>query len=321
MRLESIQNRLSELRSFLKEVSGSSWNLLEENCYVAGGFVRDAFLGAPFNDIDIFVKGDFDQVKEIVQSLRDSLADYHCESESFGEEGNATHFNPKMPVRKTDAFPESLLKAPIQLVNTSYGRITEVMEGFDYGVNKVAYDLKTGNVLFGVDCELQSLVSTDYGLRDYKHRPKIEDIANGLKIQGIKANLNWDLLDKMKFEENCTMEDASDVIRKVGRMISRCSRLGNDLGGYGVSFDGTIDQLTGRLLELTANLMSANMGYDEESYDIKNLMNVEYITGGLDIGKGKAHHELTDNQRHAIVRNTLINRVSSMIKNGESSNY
>jgi hypothetical protein len=292
-------------------VSGSSWNLLEENCYVAGGFVRDAFLGAPFRDIDIFVKGDMDQVKEIVQSLQTSLVDYNCETEVFAA-GNATHFNPKMPVRETGAFPKNLLKAPIQLVNTSHGRITEVMEDFDYGVNKVAYDLKTGNVIFGSDCELQSLVSTDYGLRDYKHSPKIEDISNGLRIEG---------MNEMKFKEDCTMEDASDVIRRTGLMITRCSRLGNELGGYGVSFDGAVEQLTSKLLDLTVEFMSKNRGYEEESYNIKDLMNVDHISGGLDIGKDTAYHELTDSQCNAIVKNVLLNRVTSEIRLGESMDY
>ena len=301
-------------------MSGSSWNLLEENCYVAGGFVRDAILGAPFSDIDIFVKGDMDQVKEIVQSLQTSLVDYNCETETFAA-GNSTHFNPKMSLRETGAFPENLLKAPIQLVNTSHGRITEVMESFDYGVNKVAYDLKTGNVIFGRDCELHSLMSTDYSLRDYKHRPKIEDISNGLRIEGINANLNWDLLDEMKFKEDCTMEDASDVIRRTGLMITRCSRLGNELGGYGVSFDGAVEQLTAKLLDLTVEFMSKNRGYEEESYNIKDLMNVSHISGGLDIGKNTAYHELTDSQCNAIVKNVLLSRVASKIRLGESMDY
>ena len=313
------------MHSFLKDVSGTSWSLIEENCFVAGGFVRDAILGAPFNDIDIFEKGGREKVKEIVKAAMDNTAfSNHTMTSCSHGVGNATNLmaNSYDSTDTKNKYSKEIRRANIQIVNTYHGTILDVLRGFDFHINEVAYDLKTRKIVFGEDCELARLVSTDFGDQGASSGDKICELSKARNIQTMKAGLNWDSLEWAEIRDGSSVEESSDVIRKIGLLINRAARLGNDLGGYGVDFSGSVDELTGRMLELTVKLMSKDdMDYDRTSYSLKDCMHVRHITGNLNIDKHAVEADLSDRESALIVKNLVLGKVVSTIKLGDSFDY
>jgi hypothetical protein len=253
-----------ELYEFLKTESGPAWEYIRDNGFIAGGFVRDTLLGAKPNDIDLFFKSD-------ASSFLAEVADQEVFGVPVvGPRGNNLHHwhvhnsdNALSLIFTTDPEARSnkhghdkdLYDMDLQLIKFRSGDIIKVLDEFDYGINAVAWDLKTKSFILGPDCELRDIADGTTRHRGGSNQ-KIENLAReeGLYVINAIMNPNNVIGETLEVKDGDSIEVALEKIAKIGNRLARASKLSASLAGYGVCFGDSVSKITKFLISQTAEV-------------------------------------------------------------------
>jgi hypothetical protein len=317
MNLGTIQSSLSGLHSYLKKESGSAWDSIEENCFVAGGAIRDTILGAPPSDIDLFVKGDIKKVNEVILTAyhHTGFSDYEMSETSKAATFRTRHDKPKSHL-STGGEVQNL---NIQIVKAYSGGINDVLMQFDYRINMAAYDLKSKSLVMGANCDLMNRISNKPTYQ-MGASGKMDKLMESDKRMILHAGLNFDYLDKsFEIKDSDSASSVKDSITRALLLIKRTEKLSNELGGYGVRFD-TISSLTTFLIESTNAMFSIDRALPPED----ELLDLDYVLDnksvwGLDSIDVTDPDMLTNQQLQHIHKTIMVDQAIEKAKLSDES--
>jgi len=230
----------------LKRESGTAWGYLSENGYIAGGCIRDAILGAPHKDIDIF----FEDPSPMIEAIKKDLLMGQTVSmfkDSYWKVTDNTY------------SADTELLGPVQIVKMGGDSIYSILRDFDYGINKVAWSIKENRLIIDSRCGLDRYLDPVPSGYSYRNEDKIEKVVKELGGSYVPSCLNVEMTEK-RLEVNLsdTMEEAMEKVELAGRTLARSIRLGRSLAPYGVDFSSDTAYVQTLLIKNVALAFSGN---------------------------------------------------------------
>jgi hypothetical protein len=152
-----------DLQTSLSNLNERLWEIVKSDCFIAGGFVRDAVIGLDFSDVDVFFRTEeaMLEFKDIMYTKHDTdhrvvIAD-HCVilSEAYPVE------KAKINKYTVDRFERETDCLEFQFVTKSFGSEMSVLSNFDSTINMLAYDISSGDMLFDHTTYPASIMNAD----------------------------------------------------------------------------------------------------------------------------------------------------------------
>lgn len=123
-------------------------DIIKEDGYVAGGFIRDAIYGIDFKDVDIFFKSE-ESILKLMKISGDNPGMFDVFDNCLSVETYGPTKSGGLLDYSNSTFGRSRSTCQFQLITKaeSIGEIEQVISGFDSNINMVAYDIANKEIV------------------------------------------------------------------------------------------------------------------------------------------------------------------------------